>query len=260
MENILQSTILGIAQGLTEFLPISSSAHLVIIPWFSGWAYQGLTYDVALHFGTLAGVLAYFKKDWTEIITCAFKRQKKEKSNMLWLLVVATIPGALAGLFLEHYAETLFRKPQVIACTLILFGLFLYFADKKCKTDAGKLFNLKTALIIGLFQGLAIVPGVSRSGITMTAGLLVGFARSQSVRISFLMSAPIILGASIFELKNLADLQINAAFFSGFLAAAISGWLAVKFLMNFVRKHPFNIFVLYRLILGGGMLAYLFLR
>jgi undecaprenyl-diphosphatase len=250
MDNLIQSVTLGILQGITEFLPISSSGHLVLLPHFANWQYQGLAFDTALHLGSLAGVLFYFRKDWIEIFASAFSRHKNADSNMLWLLVLATVPGALAGFFLENAAETVFRKPQVIACMLIVFAVFLFWADKKNKGRENTVFNLKSALIIGLFQAMAIVPGVSRSGITITAGLLLGFTRYRSARISFLLSAPIILGATLFESGNIVSLQINGAFIGGFLASAFTSWLAVKFLLGFVKKHPFDLFVAYRIILG----------
>ncbi|HUT85464.1 MAG TPA: undecaprenyl-diphosphate phosphatase [Elusimicrobiales bacterium] len=250
MDSVAHSIILGILQAITEFLPISSSAHLTILPYFAKWQYQGLGFDVALHFGSLVGVLFYFRKDWIEIIGSAFSKVKKDNSNMLWFLVLATVPGALAGLFLEGYAETIFRNPRLIATTLIAFALILYAADKKSAKNENAKFDLKSALLIGLFQAMAIVPGVSRSGITITVALILGFTRNKSAKISFLLSTPIILGAVLFEFKNFTPSQINPALIIGFLASAVTSWLAIKFLLNFVKKHPFNIFVIYRIILG----------
>ena len=171
----LQAAILGLVQGLGEFLPISSSAHLVLIPWLFKWNDPGLSFDIALHVGTLIAVAIYFWKDWLRLVTKGFTDVRSTEGRLFWYLVAATIPGAVAGFLLEKKAETIFREPMLIATMLILLGVILYWADKKSvkKIEMNRI-TFRTSLLIGLSQALAIIPGVSRSGITMTMGLLMG--------------------------------------------------------------------------------------
>src|ERR1044071_2653380 len=194
--NFWQAVALGIVQGLTEYLPVSSSAHLVLVPWFFKWEDPGLAYDVALHWGTLIGVVAYF---WRDLIGLAqgwlgSLQGKREFENKLpWFLIAATIPGAVLGFLFEKQAETIFRSPLLIAGTLSGLGIFLYWIDQKVPKNKGlKDMGLGQALWIGISQGLAIVPGISRSGITISTALLLGLDRTAAVRFSFLLSIPII--------------------------------------------------------------------
>ncbi len=256
--DIIQAIVLGLVQSLGEFLPISSSAHLVLMPYVVGWEYQGLSYDVLLHFATLLAVVGYFYKDWLKIIKDGFTQPTTQSGKMLWLLVVATIPGALAGYFLHDMAESVFRNPLMISICLMFFALVLFLADRKLGKNKSNFLTLKTALIIGLAQALAIMPGVSRSGITITACLMLGFARPQSARISFLLSAPIIFGATIFELRNFQFTELTMPMIIGFLTALVMGFLAIKFLMHFVKTNNFNIFVIYRIILGISIILFYF--
>jgi len=251
MEAIFQSIILGIVQGLGEFLPVSSTAHLVLVPYFFHWEDPGLAFDVALHMGTLIALLAFFWKDWIKILKLATRNSQPDNeynSNLLWLLIIATIPGVLAGYFLEEKAETVFRNPLLIAFTLAFFGLVLYLADKYAqrKKDIGTV-SLKDSIIIGLSQAIAIIPGVSRSGITITAGLFQKLDRVSAARFSFLLSTPIIFGASVLKLPHLFNEGINVPILIGILASAISGYLAIKYLLKFVQHAGYQVFFWYRL-------------
>jgi len=256
---ILQSIILGIVQGITEVLPISSSGHLVLFPWLFNFEDPGLTFNVALHLGTLVAIFAFF---YTEVlavlrggINLIYKKDPSDIYQKLFLfLILATIPGVIAGYFLNDYAEEAFRNPLLIAFNLVFFGVILFFADKleSSKGDSLEKISMKKSFGIGLAQALAIIPGVSRSGITISAGLFGKLKREDAAKFSFLLSMPIILGASIFELKDISNGVISSKFFvTGFFTAFISSFLSVKFLMNYIKNHGFKAFVYYRFILAG---------
>lgn len=255
---ILDAVLLGLLQALGEFLPISSSAHLVLLPYFRGAAYQGLSFDVLLHFATLLAVLIYFAKDWRQIITDGLTRPQTPEGKTLWLLALGTVPAGLAGFLLNDWAETYFRNPAVIAVCLMVFAVILWLADRKASEQNHAILNVKTALIIGCAQAFALMPGVSRSGITITAALFLGFSRSQSARVSFLLSAPIIGGAALLELSHLSLSDINAPLVWGFVSAFIGALLVISFLMKYIKTHSFNVFVIYRLLLGAAILIYYF--
>ena len=256
---LLQAIILGLVQGLGEFLPISSTAHLILVPHFFGWQDPGLAYDVALHLGTLIAVVSFFGKDWLNIFKLAFENnsniqfdQKNDfNKKTLWLLALATIPGVLAGYFLEAKAETIFRSPLVIAGTLFLAGLILYLVDKYLQhgKNIGQV-NWKDSLIIGLSQAVAIIPGVSRSGATITAGLFLGLSRQSAARFSFLLSTPIILGATVFKLPELLQNGLTWPIILGVAVSALSGYLAIKYLLLFIEKVGYGIFFWYRTLLA----------
>jgi len=182
---VLHALVLGIVQGLGEFLPISSSAHLVLIPWLFGWNDPGLTFDVALHMGTLLAVVLYFWQDWIRLIKAALRRQASDDKRIFWYLVLATIPGGLFGLALEEKAETVFRAPLLIGIMLIVMGILLYLADKKRQLRKMDTMTMADAIWIGLSQALAIIPGVSRSGSTMTTARLLGLTREDAARFFF---------------------------------------------------------------------------
>ncbi|MEI7890782.1 MAG: undecaprenyl-diphosphatase UppP [bacterium] len=254
--NIFQAIFLGVLQGLGEFLPISSTAHLILAPWFFGWTDPGLSFDVALHIGTLVAVVWFFWQDWLDIFKAASNSLLKTKytiktisyqANMLWLLMIASIPGAIFGFLFDKKVEEMFRSPLLIAMTLSLVGLALYFIDKyaTCRKDISKL-GLKDAFLIGLSQAIAIVPGVSRSGATMTAGLALGFSREQAARFSFLLSTPIIFGAAIVKVPHLLKAGMTMPLVFGILAAAISGYLAIKYMLRFIAKVGYAPFFWYR--------------
>lgn len=258
--DVFQSIILGIAQGLGEFLPISSTAHLILLPKFFGWKDPGLSFDVALHLGTLIAVVAYFWKDWISIFKLAFKKELRIKNyelsgyskNVLWLLIVATIPGVLAGYFLEEKAATVFRSPLLIAFTLAFAGLVLYLADKflKHKKRINEI-NLTDALFIGILQAVAIVPGVSRAGATIIGGLWRGLSREAAARFSFLLSTPIILGATVNQFSNFSQGGINTEVILGILFSAMSGYLAIKYLLKLILRVGYGVFFWYRLSLAA---------
>lgn len=258
--SIVQSFILGIAQGIGEFLPISSSAHLIIIPFLLGFGEHSLSFDVALHFGTLIAVLMVFYKDWLALLQGVYlKVTKKENSfenKMFWYLVIATIPGALIGKLLENYVENYFRGMILaIAILLAVMGLLIYLGDQwaskhyKNKEKDYEHITLKQAVIIGLSQALAIFPGFSRSGTTMLTGRLMGLTREATAKFSFLLSMPIILGATLLKMEDLIN-GFNTELFVGIITSAIFGIISIKFLLNYIKTKDFAIFAYYRLILA----------
>ena len=264
---VFQSLVLGILQGLGEFLPISSSAHLALAPWLLGWPDPGLAFDVALHFGTLVAVLWYFRAEWIRLIGAAWsivteRRVATEEQKRVVYLIIATIPGAIAGLALEHYAETVFRDPRLVAVALMVMGLILWSVDAKApQTRPIGAMTAKDALLIGLAQMFAIIPGVSRSGSTMTAGRALSMTRESAAVFSFLMSMPIIAAASVLKLPDaIREHGLSTAFVVGVVASALSGWLAITVLLRYVSRHSFGVFAVYRLVLGAAVLAIIALR
>lgn len=265
--NIIQPIILGMVQGLGEFLPISSSAHLILAPWFFGWPDQGLAFDIALHWGTLAAVVSYFYKDiWHLIKGFLFSLSKKTRDlennlyqKLSWLILLATIPAAIIGKLFESQVESVFRNPLLIAGTLGLAGVVLWLADHfgaKLKTlNQAKWVN---AVVIGLAQAFSIIPGVSRSGSTITAGLLQGFTREDAAKFSFLMSVPIILGAGVLKLPEIVEIKNHVQVFIGFASSAIFGFLAIKYMLRWISHHSYGIFTIYRLVLAGLILVVYF--
>lgn len=262
-----QAVVLGLLQGLTEFLPISSSAHLSLAPILFGWKDPGLAFDVALHFGTLVAVLWYFRKQWAELIVAAgqivsTRRIDTPAKKRVVFLILATIPGAIGGLLLEEKAETVFRAPALTAWALMIMGFLLWLVDR-VSSQARALDNMKwtDALLIGLAQVIALVPGVSRSGSTITAGRALSLDRQSAAIFSFLMSMPIIAAAVVLKGKDvLANGGITTQVVAGVLAAAVSSWLAIAILLRYVSRHSYGIFALYRLILGIVVLVFLQMR
>jgi len=248
---IFQALVLGIVQGLGEFLPISSSAHLVLVPWVFGWEDPGLSFDVALHMGTLLAVVAFFWKDWISLISEAMKRRSTHEATLFWYLVAATIPGAAFGYLFEKQAETVFRNPLLIGVMLIVMGIILYWVDRRAARKKN-LFGLSfmDSLFIGFSQALAIIPGVSRSGITMTAGRFRGLNRDSAARFSFLLSTPIIFGAGVMKLKDLPHGDINLAFITGIIASAVVGFISIGFLLRYLTERRFAVFAWYRFAAG----------
>lgn len=252
MNEIMQALILGIVQGLTELLPISSSAHLNLIPWIFNWDIPK-SFDVALHFGTLLAIVIFFFKDWLKLLEGGYKQVvKKEKSfegKMFWYLVAATIPGGAIGFLLDHFVgDSLGKMPLVIATALIVMGIILYLVDKKAsaKTDYEHM-TFRQTFLIGLSQALAFIPGVSRSGVTMTTGRLMGVDRESTAKYTFLLSTPIVFGATLYKFK---DFVFNIPFFVGVLASFLVGIVVIKFLLEYLKKGSFKIFAVYRVILG----------
>ncbi|WAC06223.1 MAG: undecaprenyl-diphosphatase UppP [Thermodesulfobacteriota bacterium] len=251
---ILQAVMLGLVQGLGEFLPISSSAHLVLVPWFFGWTDPGLTFDIALHLGTLFAVVLYFWKDWRQLITKGLTDVRSVQGRLFWYLAAASVPGGIAGFLLEKKAETIFRAPVLIAIMLIVMGGLLCWADRKSpKTTGINHISFGTSILIGVSQALAIIPGVSRSGITMTSGLLLGLTREGAARFSFLLSTPIIFGAAMVKLPHVtADPSaLGVNFMAGVLTSCLIGIASIGFLLRYVQTKDFLPFVWYRFILGG---------
>jgi len=255
MHGIFQAIIFGIVQGLGEFFPISSTAHLILLPYFTGWPDPGLAFDVALHLGTLLAVLSFFWKDWVKIFQSAksslsqgFSGFKKE---ILFYIIIGTIPGGFLGFLFDKKAETTFRSPLLIAGALIIVGIILYWADKKFKgTRNIKGVSLKDSVIIGLAQAMAIIPGISRSGATISTALWRKLDKVNAARFSFLLSTPIIAGAAMLELPHLFENGLSAFIIFGILSSAISGFLAIKYLLKYLERHSYKLFFLYRLILG----------
>ncbi|OPL13454.1 MAG: hypothetical protein AVO38_13430 [delta proteobacterium ML8_D] len=247
---------LGILQGITEFLPVSSSGHLVLAEYFLGLRDTPIAFDVTLHLGTLISVLSYFWRDWLNMAKSLVpgRTSRKGDRRLLCLVLLGTVPGAFMGYFLEGAASTVFRSPWVVVSTLSGIALLLWSAERLASHERDfKKFSWKDAICVGTAQALAIVPGVSRSGITMTTTLFLGFERMAAARFSFLLSAPIIAGAGLYEgLKLWKDGfgTLGADFLWGFVAACISGYLVIAFLMRYLAKHTFYPFVYYRLILA----------
>ena len=248
--------ILSLVQGITELLPVSSSAHLMILPWFFKINDPGLAFDVALHFGTLLALAVYFFKDWLEIIKLGFSRKaqinSKELYNhkTLWFLVLAMLPVVLVGFIFGSKAEEWFRHPLIIAVSLIFFGILLWLSDKYSQKNRDlQDMKIKDALFIGIAQVLALIPGVSRSGATLTASLNRNFKRMDAARFSLLLSMPTILGALILEIKNLVNLPItNLLIAIG--VSALSSYLVIKLFMNYISKIGYKGFAIYRIILA----------
>lgn len=256
--SIFDAVLLGLLQALGEFLPISSSAHLVLLPFFRGQAYQGVSFDVLLHLATLLAVLLYFAKDWIQLIKNGFTKPFSEQGKTLWLLALATLPAAVAGVLFEEQVETVFRSPVAIAGCLMVFAVILWWADRRSNRPLHPPLSAKNLLIIGCAQALALMPGVSRSGITITAALCLGFSRSQSARISFLLSAPVIGGAAVLEMSHLSFSDISAPLIWGFVSAFLGALLVISVFMKYIQKHNFNVFVIYRLLLGVFILFWYF--
>lgn len=254
---VLQALVLGLVQGLSEFLPVSSSAHLTLTPWFFGWRDPGLAFDVALHVGTLIALFWYFRSEWIalgraliNIVRQGGARTPAEARALF--LVVATIPVGVAGFAFEDAAETRFRVPLLIAGTLAIVGVALWLADRVApKQRALNDMRWRDALLIGFAQALAIVPGVSRSGATITSARLLGFDRRSAAVFSFLLSMPAIAGAAVLKapdaLREAADITPVLV---GVLAAAVSSWLAIDLLLRFVVRHGYGAFALYRVLLA----------
>lgn len=249
--NIFQAALLGVIQGLTELLPISSSAHLTIIPWIFNWNIPE-SFDVALHFGTLLAIGLYFFKDWLGLIKGGFnyvvKKERTVQGRMFWHIVLATIPGGIIGFLLDHFLSGTLNRPIIIALALIIMGIILYVVDKKAPSKVKyEQMTLKQTFLIGVSQALAFIPGVSRSGVTITTARMMKIERESAARYSFMLSAPIVLAATIFKFK---DFVFDLPFVVGVLTSFIVGLLVIKFLLKFLKKGSFKGFAIYRIIFG----------
>ena len=246
MFSSFQALVLGAVQGLTEFLPVSSSAHLILIPWLLNWEDPGLAFDVALHLGTLLALLIYYWQTWIKLIGSLMNNDLASR-RLLFLLILASVPGAIIGLLLEKQAETIFRSPLLIASTMAVLGVVLWLVDKlsRARRQVSD-FTAADALLIGLSQALAIVPGVSRSGATITMARALRIEREDAANFSFLMATPIIAGAGSLEARKLVAAGMHAPVVWGFLASALFGVAAIAGLIRFVRTRTYQPFAWYR--------------
>jgi undecaprenyl-diphosphatase len=264
---LFQAVALAIVQGLTEFLPVSSSAHLILLPWLAGWKEPGLAFDVALHAGTLAAVLLYFLRDWVELVLAGFGIRSSAKMStedlswkrkVFWLLVIGTIPGAVVGLLFEKTIEDRLGQPLPIACALIVVGLLMWWVDSLANLERHMPeANLADSVVIGTAQALALFPGVSRSGITITAGLFRRMTRETAARFSFLLSTPIIAGAALEEVPKLIHARhagtLDLPLSTLLIAIAVSGvvgYAVIGFLLRYLQTRTLKVFVVYRIVVG----------
>ena len=262
MDTILEAIALGIVQGLTEFLPISSSGHLILAEWATGWQGElmnSLTFDVALHVGTLAAVLWYFWRDWLQfgraVVNVLRGRAPEYEARLVWYIALGTIPAVVLGLRYEHVVESLFRNPLLVAAALAAGSLLMWLADRySARTSFLANMTLGHAAFVGIAQAAALVPGISRSGITISAALAAGYRREDAARFSFLLSTPIIAGAALHKMRHLS-FQGHAMWgcILGTICSAVVGYLAIRFLIRYLERHSMNIFVWYRLALAGAV-------
>ena len=269
MDTIVQALVMGVVQGLTEFLPVSSSGHLIIVPWLFGWNdafITSLAFSVMLHLGTLIALLAYFREDWLRLIPAGFAtiRDRSLKGDrdrkLAWLLVAATIPAAIVGALFSDFFETQVRQIGLVALTLVIGGVILWVADhvgpqRKTVDDV----TFPVAIGIGLAQTIALVPGISRSGISISAGRLAGLDRESAARFSFLMATPVTAGAIVFEARKLLTGEAGVAveiapLIVGLVASLVSGVIAIRFMLGYLRTRSLNVFVAYRFILAAVVL------
>ena len=267
MPTTFQALVLGLLQGLGEFLPISSSAHLALAPWLLHWPDPGLAFDVALHFGTLVAVLWYFRHEWVSLARAAWqivttRRIVTIEQRRALYVIIATVPGGIFGLLLEKKAETTLRNPALIATALIIMGVILWLVDR-VRPEARDMNQLRTsdAIWIGLAQAFALIPGVSRSGATITAGRGLGLDRNGAAAFSFLLSMPIIAAAAILKVPHvLRESGLSTPLVVGVLASAVSGWIAISALLRYVSRHSYGAFAVYRVVLGAIVLVIYFAR
>jgi undecaprenyl-diphosphatase len=269
---LLQVIVLAVVQGLTEFLPISSTAHLYLTSWLLGWQAEALDFDIALHIGTLLAILLYFFQDWLQILAqglgVRFGRDEELKHNhmMLWLLAIATIPVGVCGYVFNQQAETTWRNPFVMGVMLVVVGVLMWLAEKagRMRRDLSSV-NLQDSVVIGLAQALSIVPGTSRSGITISAGLFRDFDRPSAARFSFLLSTPAIAaaaGKALYDMHKHGGLHaiLNAPFTAGVAVSALTGCAVIAWFLRYLRRSSLRPFVYYRIIFGIIVLALAFIR
>jgi undecaprenyl-diphosphatase len=254
--DIIQAIALAILQGLTEFLPISSSAHLLLLPILVGWEDQGLAFDIAVHIGTLTAVVIFYRHDLMKITTAWFSsccgRGLNDDARLAWYVLLGTIPVGLAGISLSDNLETSFRSPIVVAIATIVFAILLWVAEKKA-TEKRETITLIDAILVGLFQAIALIPGTSRSGITITAGLLTGLKRKQAARFSFLLSIPVISLAGMlksYELYQTTEPVHWEFMIIGACLSALVAYLSIAWFLKFLNKVGMLPFVYYRFVLG----------
>ncbi|HCU25548.1 MAG TPA: undecaprenyl-diphosphatase UppP [Deltaproteobacteria bacterium] len=258
----LQAVLLGTVQGLGEFLPISSSAHLVIMPWLFRFPDPGLAFDVALHLGTLLALLSFFYRDWVHLTGAFFRSLRKRptaynfEERLIWFLILATIPGAVFGYLIEDYAETILRGPLLIAMMMAVMGIILGLADRfGAKTKKLEQITLKDSLLVGVSQALALIPGTSRSGVTISTGLFLQMDRRSAARFSFLLSTPITAGACLVKMKDLFRNHFDFNAFLGILVSAVVGYFAIKYMLYFLQRYTYRVYVIYRLAFAAMIVA-----
>jgi undecaprenyl-diphosphatase len=254
----LQIVVLAIVQGITEFLPISSSGHLILVPYFTNWPDQGLEFDLAVHLGTLIAIVTYFRRtlaamarDWFRSIA---QRREVGESRLAWAVLFGTIPAGLVGLALRDEIETTLRSPLVIACTTVGYALLLFLADRfGAKQRDERSVGLLDVVVIGCAQALSLVPGTSRSGITMTAGLFRGLSRTAAARFSFLLAVPVTAAAGLSELANHVDVGAidTHAIVLGVVVSAATGFASIHYLLKWLTRFGMLPYVIYRLLLGA---------
>lgn len=261
-----QAAILGVVQGLTEFLPISSSGHLILVPYFLDWPLQSLSFDIATHTGTLLAIVAYFHRDLRDLLVGFFTGKPVSMDPdfaprpMAWAIALGTIPAGLVGLFFKDWIEASLRSPYVVAGTTLVYGILLYIADRigRQERPIGQL-GLADALVIGCAQALALVPGTSRSGVTITAALLLGFTRPASARFTFLLIVPISVLVALMDAKELVEAGVGAAELApmaiGLVTSAVVGYAVIAWLLAWLRSRSLNVFVVYRIVLAAVILA-----
>ena len=255
---IFQALILGLVQGITELLPISSSAHWFLIPWILNWNSIPDSFDVALHAGTLLAIGIFFFKDWIKLLNGAYKatikREKNRDGTMFWYIVIATIPGGAIGFVLDKYCSELSTQPLILASMFIIMGALFYFVDKKApnRTKYNEM-TFKQTFLIGLSQALAFIPGVSRSGITITTARALGVERESAARYSFMLSAPIVLAATLYKFK---DFVFDLPFVIGVLVSFVVGIFVIKYLLEYLRKGSYKGFAIYRVVVGVLVILY----
>jgi undecaprenyl-diphosphatase len=254
-----RAAILGVVQGLTEFLPISSSAHLYLVPTLLGWTYEGVSFDVALHGGTLIALLLAYGRDFLGMARDLFVTETRPAAARLWAwLIVATVPGAIAGKFLEAKADAL-RSIPLQATLLLVFGVLLWAADRfRPKGDAPQVPSFRAALGMGIAQALALAPGVSRSGVTITAGRLAGLNRVSAARFSFLLATPITFGAVLLKARHMPLDVAPASLAAGVIASAVVGLITIRALIRWLGHAGFGAFLIYRAALAVALFAYAF--
>jgi undecaprenyl-diphosphatase len=259
---IIWSVFLGIIQGLTEFFPVSSSGHLVVLPYILNFKDPGLSFDIALHAGTLVAIFIALFSDWKKLILAVFDKKKIQERKLILFLIITSVPGALVGYILEDKAKTIFRNPLLTALVLVIFGLILWAVDKYVnQKEKVEKMTAQKALVVGFSQALAIIPGVSRSGATITAGRALGFSREAAVRYSFLAAFPIIAGATVFGLRDVSASDIfSVTWIAGFIASLLTSIWAIKFLTKYVKNNNFNLFVWWRLGLAGLIIILYLIR
>jgi undecaprenyl-diphosphatase len=271
MDTVIQAIVLGIVQGLTEFLPISSSGHLVLVPYLAGWDdpfITSLAFGVVLHLGTLVALLAYFWRDWARLVPAGLAtiRDRSFRGDpdrrLAWLIVVTMPPAVVAGILLNDFFEREVRQPLLVALMLVIGAAILWTADRLGRrTDEMERLGFGGAFLVGCAQAIALVPGISRSGISISAGLALGLTREAAARFSFLMAAPVVAGAGAWEIRKLltgeAGVAVEAGpLVAGFGAAVVAGFIAIAGLLRYLRRHPMTVFVAYRLVLAAVVLIY----